>query len=95
MDALKKGRKEGTGGKVVKFIVAISYDKGVIYCEPYERMCGHFFVTFIKMNFIRLFMTADKGTHCLWIQCGDPSQNSGLARSAMHCTNSHLIKLPP
>ena len=90
-----KGRKEGTGGKVVKFIVAISYNKGVICCEPYERMCGHFFATSIKMNFTRLFMTADKGTNRLWIQHGDPSQNSGLARSAMRCANSSLIKLPP
>ena len=90
-----KGRKEGTGGKVVKFIVAISYDKGVICCEPYERMCGHFFATFIKMNFTRLFMKADKGTNRLWIQDGDPSQNSGMARSAMRRANSTLIKLPP
>ena len=87
-----KGRKEGTGGKVVKFIVAISYDKGVICCEPYERMCGHFFATFIKMNFTRLFTKADKGTNRLWIQDGDPPQNSEMARSAMRSANSTLIK---
>ena len=47
MGCVAKGRKEGIGGKVVKFTVAISYDKGVICCVPYERMCGHFFATFI------------------------------------------------
>ena len=48
-----KGRKEGTGGKVVKFMVTISYDKGVISCEPYETLSGHFFASFTKMNFRR------------------------------------------
>ena len=42
-----KDRKEGIGVKVVKFMVAISYDKGVICCEPYERLCGHEFKMFI------------------------------------------------
>ena len=59
------------------------------------RMCGHFFATFIKMNFTRLFMKADKGTNRLWIQDGDPSQNLGMVRSAMRRANSTLIKLPP
>ena len=91
-----KGRREGTGGKVVKFMVAISYDKGVICYEPaYQRLCGHFVATFIKMNFRRLFMKADKGTNRLWIEDGDPSQNSGMARSAMHRASSTSIKLPP
>ena len=32
-----KGKKEGSGGKMVKLIVAISYNKGVIDCEQYEK----------------------------------------------------------
>ena len=47
------------------------------------------------MNFTRLFMKVDKGTNRLWIQDGDPSQNSGMARSAVRRANSTLIKLPP
>ena len=35
-----KGRKERTGGKVLKLMVAISYGKGVIICEPYEKISG-------------------------------------------------------
>ena len=77
------------------FIVAISHDKGVICCVPYERMCGHFFATFIKMTLTRLFMKTDKGINRLWIQDGDPSQNSSMARSDMRRANSTLIKLPP
>lgn len=90
-----KGRKEGTGGKLVKLMVAISYDKGVICCEPYEELNGRFFATFIKTHFRRMFLQADKGNPRLWIQDGDPSQNSGLAKSAMRRARSTLILLPP
>ena len=58
-------------------------------------MCGHFFATFIKMTLTRLFMKTDKGINRLWIQDGDPSQNSSMARSDMRRANSTLIKLPP
>ena len=46
-----KGRKEGTGGRVLKVMVAISYGKGVIICEPYEKMSGSYFEDFIDRNF--------------------------------------------
>ena len=35
-----KGSACGTGGNYVKFVVAISYDKGVIFAEPYHKMDG-------------------------------------------------------
>lgn len=35
-----KGTHVGSGGRVVKMIVAISYGKGVIYCEQYEKLDG-------------------------------------------------------
>ena len=34
---LAKGRKVGTGGKVAKFMVAISHGKGVLVCDRYEK----------------------------------------------------------
>ena len=39
---LAKGRKEGTGGNYVKVIVAISHNKGVIACHPFQKMTGRF-----------------------------------------------------
>lgn len=71
-----KGRKEGSGGRVLKLMVAISYGKGVIACEPYERMCGDYFADFIDRNFVRIFQEADKGDEHIFMQDGDPSQNS-------------------
>ena len=92
---IAKGCKEGTGGKVLRLMVAISYNKGVICCEPYEKLNGRSFAAFIDNHFDRLFVAADKGCSRTFLQDGDPSQNSALARAAMQRTNSILIKLCP
>ena len=89
-----KGGKEGTGGKVLRLVVAISYGKGVIICEPHEKMTGAYFSNFIGRNFNTMFQTADKGNSRIWVQDGDPSQNSATAKSAMSWPNSTLLILP-
>ena len=70
-----KGAKVGSGGRVMKLIVAISYGKGVIQCTQYEHMNGEFFASFVENNLDAMFMRAGKGISRLWIQDGDPSQN--------------------
>ena len=90
---IAKGRKEGTGGKVLRVMVALSYNEGVICCEPHEKMNGRYFAAFVDNHFNRLFAAADKGCSQTFLQDGDPSQNSALARAAMQRTNSTLIKL--
>lgn len=88
-----KGRKEGTGGRYVKLIVAITYGKGVIACEPYEEMNGEYFASFIDNNFREMFDTAEKDS-TTWIQDGDPSQNSALAKAAMKRVKANLLNIP-
>ena len=56
-----KGKKEGSGGRVLKLFVAIRYNKGVIACHPYEKLDGQFFENFVKANFASFFRKADKG----------------------------------
>ena len=80
---LAKGRKAGTGGKVAKFMVAITYGRGVLVCERYEKMNGNYFASFIDRNFNSMFARSGKGSSRLWLQDGDPSQNSKAAREAM------------
>ena len=92
---ITKGWKWGTGGKVPRLLVAISYDKGVICCEPYEHMTGGNFAAFVDQHFHRLFELAGKGNSRLWMQDGEPSQNSALAKAATARVNSTVIKLPP
>ena len=70
---IAKGNKEGTGGKVLPLMVASSYNKGVICCEPYEKMNGRYFAAFIHNQFDRLFEAADKGGTRTFLQDGDPS----------------------
>jgi len=53
-------QKERTVRKVLKLMVAISYGKAVIICEPYEKINGVYFSNFIDRNFDTMFPTADK-----------------------------------
>ena len=92
---ITKGRFGGTGRKGLRLLVAISYDKGVICCEPCEHMTGGNFAAFVDQHFHRLFQLAGKGNSRLWKQDGDPSQNSALAKPATARVNSTVIKLPP
>jgi len=71
---------------VLRLLVAISYDKGVICCEPYEHMTGGNFATFVDQHFHRLFQLAGKGDSRLWI---------ALAKAAIARVNSTVVKLPP
>ena len=57
---LWKGKKEGSGGKLVKLIMAISYGKAVIDCEQYAKMSGFYFKDYITRKFPVLFEKADK-----------------------------------
>ena len=76
-------------------MVAITYRKGVIVCEPYENLCGKYFSDFIDRQFDTMFEMADKGDGRIWIQDGDPSQNSAEARATMSHVRCDLLKIPP
>ena len=92
---LAKGSKSGTGGKVAKFMVAITHDKGVLVCERYDKMDGNYFASFIDQHFNAMFERSCKGLSRLWLQDGDPSQNSKVARAAMARCHCELLKIPP
>ena len=47
---LSKGKKEGVGGKMAKFMVAITYEKGVVGCYQYEELNGEMFASFVEKN---------------------------------------------
>ena len=90
-----KGHKEGTGSQVPRLMVAISYDKGVVVCEPHDKMCGTYFSDFIDRNFERMFAMADKQAVRIWVEDGDPSQNCTKAKEAMLRVFSQLLKILP
>ena len=82
---LAKGSKAGTGGKVAKMMVAISHGKGVLTCERYEKMDAQYFTSFIDQHFDIMLERSGEGLNRLWLQDGDPSQNSKSACDAMFC----------
>lgn len=48
-------------------MVVISYGKGVIICESYEKMFGAYFINFIDRNFNIMFQIVDKGNSRIWV----------------------------
>ena len=89
-----RGGKEGTGGKIAKFVVAITHEQGVIICEPYDKMNGEYIESFIRRNFERMFDMSGKES-LLFVQDGDPSQNSAKAKRAMTACDAKVLNIPP
>ena len=79
----------------MKVIVAISYNKGVIVCKQYEKLDGNYFASFVRNNFDAMFARAEKGNSRIWIQDGDPSQNSAVVRKVLHLKRAKLLSIPP
>ena len=92
-----KGSREGTGSKLVKRFVAITYSEGVVLCESYDHLTSNFLATFIEKQCNSLFVKANKNGSRLQLQDGDPSQNSRAAKRAMENCNCDmsLIEIPP
>ena len=91
-----KGKKEGVGGKMARFMVAIAYKKGIIKCHQYDgpvnsEMCK----SFIDEHFPNMFETSANPKGKLFLEDGDPSQNSKLSREAMDSIGCRLFKIPP
>ena len=61
-------------------MVAISYGKGVIICQKYNKMNGDCLKHFGTENFNDMFIKSENKDGRLFIQNGDPSQNSKLAK---------------
>ena len=76
-------------------MVAISYNEGAIACEPYKDMNGAYFADFVRRQFVPMFAKANKDGSRLFIQDGDPSQNSKAARDALAEVNAELLPIPP
>lgn len=90
-----KGSHVGSGGRVVKLMVAISYDRGIVLCEEYEHLNGPMFAMFIKKHFKKTFQKCNKGKSRLFVQDGDPSQNSAAAKKALLSVKAKILSIPP
>ena len=46
-----KGSHTGSGGRNVNMVVVISFRKGAIFCEQYQKLDGDYIADFIHRNF--------------------------------------------
>ena len=91
-----KGRKEGSGGKVVNFFVAIAYNKGVVMCHQHDwRINGKNFTKFIKTEFPKAFdkCEAKKGDR-MFLMDGCPKQNAAPCKKAWQLLKYDIQKIP-
>ena len=96
IDCTTKGSHEGTGGKVANFMVAIAYEKGVVLCEQYTgHLNGQKFSDFIRDYFSEAFEKGSNPKGKLFLQDGDPSQNSRKARNAWDKIGARKFTIPP
>ena len=92
-----KGSKDLAGGKRLHLIVVISYGRGVILAEPYEKMSADFFAEFIRRHFPNLFEIAEKGEsdQKIFVMDNDPSQTSSKAMETLMNMGYTLQRIPP
>ena len=89
-----KGKK-GSRRRVLNLFVAVSYNKEVISCHRYEKLDRQFFEKFSKADVASFFRKADKGPSHLWLQYGDPSQNTVGVKKALRKLEAELLCTPP
>lgn len=82
-----KGQEQGTGGRVLKHMVAISYGKGMVICKPYNKNAWSVRFKFIQTETYTP-VTADRRIHLGHDR--DPSQNDATLVASIG-----LLKLPP
>ena len=93
----RKGRKEGSGGRMSIFFVDISHGNGVIICKhcPW-KLSGEKFASFVKQCFPLAFEKC--GIHvddAIFLQDGDPRQNLNVAWDSCENLNCKIFKIPP
>ncbi len=88
-----KGSKEGTTQK--KFMVAISYDKGVVMCKEFQfRLNGYKLARMVRRDFPLAFTLSNIPKAKRILQDGCPVQNSKRGKRAIERLGGHLFCIP-
>ena len=85
----------GSGGRIAHFIVAISFNKRVILCEQYfGKISGEVFADFIHKHFKEAFEKSSNPKDEIFLQDGDPSQNSTNTSNALYKMRAKKFSTP-
>ena len=90
-----KSKHEGSGSRTLKYMVGISYNTGVVICEPYTTLNVLWMKGFVERNFTQAFLLAKKGPGRLFVQDNDPSQQSASATKAWEKLGFEQVYIPP
>lgn len=89
-----KGSKEGR--KQAKFMVAISYGKGVVMCIHYTgRLNASTYAEFVENQFPRAFAKSSNPVSRRFLQDGCPIQNSAKAKKMYDKVGALVFSIPP
>ena len=81
---------------MVKVFVAIAYGHGAVLCEQYEEQLeGQFFADFVREHFENAFENSSNPRGKLFLQDGDPSQNSLKEKNAIFDIGALMFSIPP
>ena len=96
LNVTAKGTKELAGGRRLHLMVAVAYGKGVMLCQPYEKLNGCFFAQFIRQHFNITFGKAGPKAQRkrIFVMDNDPSQTSKKAMEALNDIEAELHRLP-
>ena len=90
-----KGSNTVLGGRTVNMIVVISYMKGVIFCEQYQKLDGDYIADFIRRNFRKILRKSGKRNSKLFVHDNCPVLNCAKARQALKAIRAELFTIPP
>ena len=92
---LKTRTKAAEDRRTAHFIVAIAYNKSVILAEQYEgNLNGQKFANFVREQFPTVFENSCNKKSKLFLQDGDPSQNSRKAKEAIAAVGARKFTIP-
>ena len=80
---------------MARFFVAILLGKEICYCKHYEKLNGKLFAEFIENIFLDIFKSNCYPTGNVFVQDGDPSQNSKAAKTALDKIGAVQVNIPP
>ena len=95
LGCVAKGAHTGSGGRVLRMFVAISYRKGVVFCSEYDKCDGDYLANFICREFPKMFRKSGKSHSKLFVQDNCPIQNCAKARRALASVKAKLFAIPP
>ena len=95
LDITTKGKKEGVNGQNASFFVAIAYNKGVVLCEQFKgKFNGESYSEFVREHFPDAFKSSANPRGMLFLQDGDPTQNSKKAKAAYDDVGCRMFSIP-